>query len=316
MHNNKPLLVVILGPTAVGKTQYGIALAKQINGEIISGDSMQVYRHMDIGTAKASAEQQAEVPHHLIDIKQPDESFSAAEFQQRASELILHITARGRIPIIVGGTGLYIESLCYQFDFKPVGRDEVYRQQLERLADEAGNEALLARLQEVDPLSASRIHPHDRRRLIRALEVFHLTGTPISSELREEEKRSPYRLCLFGLTMDRSILYKRIEERIDLMIENGLITEVEQLLAQGFGDQLQAMQAIGYKEIIGYIRGDYDREEAIRLLKRNTRRFAKRQLSWFRKMKDIHWLDVSDMEKFDNHLSVMNGIIREKGSTF
>lgn len=305
----KPLLVVIVGPTAVGKTNYGLALSKRFKSAIISGDSMQVYRQMDIGTAKPSLEEQAIVPHYLIDVKNADEAFTVADFQDMAGEAITHITEQGRIPIIVGGTGLYIESLIYDFNLNPVGSDEVYREQLAEEAERHGNEVLHRKLQQVDPLSAERIHPNDIRRVIRALEVHHLTGKPFSDERRGKKKESIYKLCLIGLTMDRAMLYKRIEERIDLMIEQGLVDEVKHLLSQGYSLEHTAMQAIGYKEIIRYLQGEYDLERAIYLLKRDTRRFAKRQLSWFRKMEHIHWLDVSDTERFDSHVATLSGII-------
>lgn len=309
---NKPLLVVIVGPTAVGKTKYGLALAQRFNSAIISGDSMQVYRQMDIGTAKPSLEERGSIPHYLIDVKDASEPFTVADFQYMADEAITHITEQGRIPIIVGGTGLYIESLIYGFNLNPVGSDERYREQLAEEAQRYGNEVLHEKLKQVDPPSAARIHANDVRRVIRALEVYHLTGKPFSDERRGKKKESFYKLCLIGLTMDRAMLYKRIEERIDLMIEQGLVDEVKQLLAQGYTLEHTAMQAIGYKEIIRYLQGEYDLDRAIYLLKRDTRRFAKRQLSWFRKMEHIYWLDVSDAAHFDSHLETLSGIIEAR----
>lgn len=309
---SKPKLLVLIGPTAVGKTKLSLTLARELNAEIISGDSMQVYRGMDIGTAKASPEELAAVPHHLIDIHDPDEAFSVAEFQERARALILDIHARGKLPFIVGGTGLYVESVCYNFQFSEVGSDEAFRMEQEAYAAEYGDEALHARLQEVDPESAERLHPNDRRRVIRALEIFHMTGERMSEQLKVQKKESPYELCIVGLTMDRALLYKRIEARIDQMLEEGLVDEVRRLLSMGYGKELVSMQALGYKEIIAYLEGRYTYEEAIELLKRDTRRFAKRQLSWFRHMKDIHWVDVSNLANFSAHLQQIHAIIAGK----
>jgi tRNA dimethylallyltransferase len=309
---NKTKLIVLLGPTAAGKTKLSLELAKQFNCEIISGDSMQVYQGMDIGTAKASPEEMAQIEHHLIDIKTPEEAFSVSEFQQLAGDAIEHISAKKRIPMIVGGTGLYIESLCYNFKLNPTGSDENYRNELAEYADQFGKRALYDRLLNIDPIAANRIHPHDQRRVIRAMEVYHLTGKPISDQLRGQVKESPYDLCIIGLTMDRNILYKRIEERIDQMIEQGLLEEVNFLLSQGYTADIVAMQGLGYKEIIQYIQGEYDWEEAVYLLKRNTRRFAKRQLSWFRHMEDVQWVDVTDTKNFNDHLLTISGIITRK----
>jgi tRNA dimethylallyltransferase len=308
----KPKLIVVLGPTASGKTKLSLEIGKQFNAEIISGDSMQVYRGMDIGTAKASEEERQAIPHHLIDIHEPDHAFSVSEFQQLAAQAAADITDRGHIPMIVGGTGLYIESFCYNYEFNPTGSDEHYRQSLQDFVREHGSQALYDKLLSVDTVAAERIHPNDERRIIRALEVYHLTGKPMSEQLRGQKKESPYELCIIGLTMDRKILYKRIEERIDQMIEEGLVEEVRSLLAQGYKPELVSMQGLGYKEIIQFIQDEYDWEEAVYLLKRNTRRFAKRQLSWFRHMNDIHWVDVTESENFSDHLITISGIITTK----
>jgi tRNA dimethylallyltransferase len=308
---NKPRLLVLIGPTAAGKTRLSLELARQFRCEIISGDSMQVYRGMDIGTAKATPQERALVPHHMIDIHDPDYPFSVAEFQERARALIRDIDRRGCLPFIVGGTGLYIEAVCYDFKFSEGGFDEEYRRELNEFADRHGEEALHERLKAVDPASAERIHPNDRRRTIRALEVYRLTGIPLSDHLSRQKKQSPYELCIVGLTMDREILYKRIEDRIDGMIEDGLVREVETLLARGYTTNLVSMQGLGYKEIAGYLRGEYDLAFAIELLKRNTRRFAKRQLSWFRHMKDIRWVDVTSLN-FSAQLQAIRDIIAGK----
>ncbi|UQZ81679.1 tRNA dimethylallyltransferase [Paenibacillus konkukensis] len=309
---NKPGLLVLVGPTAVGKTKLSLRLAAEYGAEIISGDSMQVYRGMDIGTAKVTSEERELVPHHLIDIHDPDHPFSVAEFQERAREKIADIHAQGKLPFIVGGTGLYVESVCYEYQFSESGSDEHFREAQRLYAEEHGNEALLERLREVDPESAQRLHANDQRRIIRALEIFHLTGERLSEQLKVQKKQSPYELCIIGLTMDRALLYKRIEERIDLMIEQGLVDEVRRLQEHGYGRQHISMQGLGYKEILGYLEGAVPLEEAVLQLKQDTRRFAKRQLSWFRHMKDIEWVDVTDMENFSAHLEQIHAIIADK----
>jgi len=295
---DKPKLLVLIGPTAVGKTKLSIELAKAFSCEIISGDSMQVYRGMDIGTAKISESEMEGVPHHLIDIHEPDEPFSVSEFQERCTQLISEITARGNLPFIVGGTGLYVESLCYQYEFAESGSDEEFRLEQADFATEFGNEALHDKLRTIDPESAQRLHPNDTRRVIRALEIHKLTGETLSEQLSRQKKTTPYDLCLIGLTMDRQMLYNRIEERIDHMMEQGLIEEVQKLQAQGYTPDMVSMQGLGYKEIWPYLDGTATLEETAYLLKRDTRHFAKRQLSWFRHMHDIQWVDVSDRKTF------------------
>ncbi|OOC60988.1 tRNA (adenosine(37)-N6)-dimethylallyltransferase MiaA [Paenibacillus ihbetae] len=309
---SKPRLLVLIGPTAVGKTKLSIQIAKEFDCEIISGDSMQVYRGMDIGTAKITKDEMEGVPHHLIDIHEPDYPYSVAEFQEQSQRLITEITERGKLPFIVGGTGLYVESVCYGYQFSESGADEEFRKEQFRYADENGAEALHRRLAEIDPESAERLHPNDLRRVVRALEVFHVTGIPLSSQLAPQKKESPYRLCLVGLTMDRQMLYNRIEERIDLMLQQGLVDEVAALMEKGFGPGLVAMQGLGYKEIVSYLQGECSYEEAVTLLKRDTRRFAKRQLSWFRHMKDIEWVDVTDSGNFSANYQKIRAIIAGK----
>ncbi|PLT45805.1 tRNA dimethylallyltransferase [Paenibacillus pasadenensis] len=310
MTPHKPPLLVLLGPTAVGKTKLSLELAKAYGAEIISGDSMQVYRGMDIGTAKIRPEEMEGVPHHLIDIRDPRESYSAADFQEACSRLIPEIAGRGRLPFIVGGTGLYIESVCYGYRFSQAASDESYRAELQAFGEAQGAEALHARLAAADPESAARLHPNDTRRVIRALEILHLTGETMSGQLAGQKKESPYELCLLGLTMDRAELYRRIERRIDLMMEEGLAEEVARLLASGVPDDAVAMQGLGYKELVPWLRGERSREEAAELLKRDTRRFAKRQLSWFRHMKDIEWIDAG--ENFHNNLERIHAILAGK----
>ncbi|MEF3302959.1 tRNA (adenosine(37)-N6)-dimethylallyltransferase MiaA [Paenibacillus sp. GYB003] len=308
---SKPRLLVLVGPTAVGKTNLSLEAAVRYGCEIVSGDSMQVYRGMDIGTAKASREERAAVPHHMIDICDPDHLFSVAEFQERVRRLIEDIHRRGRLPFIVGGTGLYVESVCYDYKFSDIGIDESYRKELNDYADRHGEAALHDMLAQADPESARRIHPNDRRRTIRALEIVRATGSPQSPEATGPKKESPYELCIVGLTMDRQILYKRIEARVDLMIEQGLVREVDALLRRGYTTDLPSMQGLGYKEIVGYLQGEYDLPFAAELLKRNTRRFAKRQLSWFRRMPDIRWIDVTE-PNFSAHLQTFHDILAGK----
>lgn len=308
----KPRLLVLVGPTAAGKTKLSLELAQRYNCEIISGDSMQVYRGLDIGTAKASEEERRLVPHQLIDIHDPAYPFSVAEFQERVRSLIPDIQARGRLPFIVGGTGLYIESVCYGYQFTDAGTDELFRREQDAYADQYGEAALHAKLEAVDPASAQRLHPNDRRRVIRALEIARLTGKPLSEHMTDQKRESPYELCIVGLTMDRALLYKRIEDRIEAMLKMGLVDEVRRILAAGCPKDSVSMQGLGYKEIIGYLDGLYSYEKAVELLKRNTRRFAKRQLSWFRHMKDINWIDVTDSAKFSAQLGQINDIITGK----
>ncbi|WP_018752866.1 tRNA (adenosine(37)-N6)-dimethylallyltransferase MiaA [Paenibacillus sanguinis] len=309
---HKPRLLVLVGPTAVGKTKLSIELAKSLSCEIISGDSMQVYREMDIGTAKISQAEMGGVPHHLIDVLRPDEPFSVAMFQEWCRQLIPEITARGHLPFVVGGTGLYVESVCYEFQFTEAGADEEFRANQQAYADRHGAEALHARLAAVDPKSATRLHPNDVRRVIRALEIYHLTGGTLSSQLEGQNKQSPYELCIIGLTMDRQMLYNRIEQRIDEMLRLGLVHEVRGLLDKGYTRELVSMQGLGYKEIIEHLEDGLPLELAVEKLKRDTRRFAKRQLSWFRHMKEIAWIDVGDGKNFSGILAEAHAIIAGK----
>jgi tRNA dimethylallyltransferase len=306
----KQPLLVLIGPTAVGKTRMSLDIAKYWNAEIISGDSMQVYRGMDIGTAKIPLDEREGIPHHLIDICEPEESYSAADFQAGAIKVIDQIAGRGRLPFIVGGTGLYVESVCYQYQFAEIGSDEAFRQEQEQYAAANGAEALHRRLAEIDPPAAERLHPNDLRRVIRALEVYHLTGQTFSEQQAGQKKDSPYELCIIGLTMDRAELYRRIEQRVDIMIEQGLVEEVKRLMERDLPPQAVAMQGLGYKEIADYLHGNCSLAAAVERLKRDTRRFAKRQLSWFRHMDDIHWIDMG--ENFHNNLLSIHAIIAGK----
>lgn len=308
----KRKVLVLLGPTAVGKTRLSLELAAAYNAEIISGDSMQVYRGMDIGTAKITTAEMKGIPHHLIDIHDPEDAYSAAEFQEQGKRLIEEISARGKLPFIVGGTGLYIESLCYGFRFSEAVADEAFRSEMDAFAEEHGAEALHARLTAVDPASAARLHHNDRRRIIRALEIHHQTKVTLSAAQADQKKESPYELCLIGLTMDRKILYKRIEDRIDQMLEQGLIQEVQGLLDKGYTRSLVSMQGLGYKEIAAYLAGELTQDDAVILLKRDTRRFAKRQLSWFRHMKEIQWIEDFNEQNYSENLAKIREIISHR----
>ncbi|MBQ6459795.1 MAG: tRNA (adenosine(37)-N6)-dimethylallyltransferase MiaA [Exiguobacterium sp.] len=283
----KTPVVVIVGPTAVGKTKTGIELAKAFDGEIVSGDSVQVYRGMDIGSAKVTKEEAEGIPHHLIDICDPDDAMSVAVFQQLARAAIDDIYARGKLPIIVGGTGLYIRSILYDYEFVERPVDEALRADLERLAEVEGREALHQRLVQLDPERAATIHPNNVRRVVRALEVAMQGDTQTTDSAPSEH----YDYRLFVLHADREILYDRINQRVDAMMEAGLVEEVERLLAQGYRET-QAMRAIGYKEVIPFIDGNISKEKATDLLKQHTRQFAKRQLTWFRHQFDGIWVDM------------------------
>ncbi|MBZ2173801.1 tRNA (adenosine(37)-N6)-dimethylallyltransferase MiaA [Schnuerera sp. xch1] len=291
---NKKNLLVIVGPTATGKTSISIDVAKKINGEIVSADSMQIYKFMDIGTAKVSLSEMDDVPHYLIDIVYPDEDFSVADYKHYAEEYINKIDKSGHIPIVVGGTGLYINSLVYELKFTKVESNENFRKKYNRIANIHGNQYLYDKLYKIDPISCKKININDKKRIIRALEIYHETGKPMSSFNKNFRKETDkYNLVMFGLTTDRSILYSRINKRVDSMIEGGLIKEVQKLMDMGYHKDLKSMKAIGYKEIISYLEGEVELAEAIRLLKRNTRRYAKRQLTWFRRDDRIKWIDTS-----------------------
>ena len=289
-------VIVIAGPTASGKTDLAIKLAHEINGEIISADSMQIYRGMDIGTAKPTMEERQGIPHYLIDIVDPDEEYSVAHFQRDAKNCIKEILNRGKVPIVAGGTGLYINSLVYNINFSETTADWEYRKQLEEIARDKGPEELHRFLQKVDPVSAEKIHPNNIKRVIRALEVFKTTGKPISQHQLESRTEKPeYEFKIFGLEMDRKILYERINKRVDKMMEIGLYEEVESLLEK-YSPDLVSLQGIGYKEIISAIKGEYSLEEAVEKIKLNTRHLAKRQITWFKKTENLRWIDTGNTE--------------------
>ena len=284
----KKRVVVILGPTATGKSHCAIEVAKRFNGEIISGDSMLVYKEMNIGTAKPTADELKAVPHHLVDILPPDASFNVVDFVEQAKALIADINSRGRLPIIAGGTGLYIKALLEDYAFNSVDEDTELRRKLEVEAAEIGVEALHQRLAELDPDAAERIHPNNVRRVVRALESA-LRGDTISQQGAAE---SPYDAIVFGLNMERSALYERINRRVDLMLEAGLEQEVRRLLEQGVSPECQSMQSIGYRQMVWYLNGSMSYEDAVDKLKQATRNFAKRQITWYKKMPYINWLDL------------------------
>ena len=290
--NKKKPMVILTGPTAVGKTALSIELAKRINGAVISADSMQVYKHMDIGSAKIMPEEMQGIKHYLIDEFEPDEEFHVVRFVERAKHCLEEIYADGKIPIIAGGTGFYIQALLYDIDFTEQEGDPAYRAFLEQLAIKKGADYLHGLLRTVDPASADAIHANNIKRVIRALEFYHLSGRRISEHNeKERQKTSPYNFAYFVLTDDRAHLYERIDRRVDLMVEQGLVDEVHHLKDMGYHKEMVSMQGLGYKEILSYLDGEMTLEEAIYIIKRETRHFAKRQLTWFRRERDVIWFD-------------------------
>ena len=293
----KKPLIVLTGPTAAGKTHLSIALAKAVNGEIISADSMQVYKYMDIGSAKIRPEEMQGVKHYLVDELLPEEEFHIVKFQQMAKAAMEEIYAKGKVPILVGGTGFYIQAVTKDIDFTQADQGDGYRRELEQLAAEKGNDYLHTMLQEVDPVSAKEIHANNVKRVIRALEFYHQNQSPISAHNQEQKgHETPYNLAYFVLNVPRELLYKRIDDRIDEMLEEGLLEEVEQLKKRGCHRGMVSMQGLGYKEILAYLEGEYPLEEAVRVLKRDTRHFAKRQLTWFRREKETIWMNKDEFD--------------------
>lgn len=309
----KPM-VVLTGPTAVGKTELSIRLAQKLDGEIISADSMQIYQKMDIGTAKIRKEEMDGIPHHLIDVLDPSEEFNVARFQEMAKEALAGIYRRERIPLIVGGTGFYIQGLLYDIDFTKEEQDFRYRENLQKKAKEEGAQAIHKMLQAVDPASAQKIHPNNIKRVIRALEFYHLNGRKISEHNEQESrKESPYRFAYFVLNQNRTTLYERINRRVDLMLEAGLVEEVRRLKEAGYGKNLVSMQGIGYKEVLDYLDGKMTLEETADQIKKDTRHFAKRQLTWFGREKEVIMIDKDKYETEEEILEHMLGILKEKG---
>jgi len=293
-------LIIITGPTAVGKTALSVRLAKAIGGEIISADSMQVYRHMNIGSAKIKKEEMDGVPHYLIDVLDPEEEFNVTVFQKMAKEAVEEIYSHGHIPIVAGGTGFYIQALLYDIDFTENGEDTSIRMELDKLGQERGAEHLHNLLRDIDPDSAEEIHENNMKRVIRAIEYYQQTGERISEHnKREREKKSPYDFLYYVVNTDRARLYERIDRRGDLMLEQGLVKEVMHLKDMGLTRDMVSMQGLGYKEILDYLQGICTLEEAVYVLKRDTRHFAKRQITWFKRERDVRWLNLPD---FNNDL--------------
>lgn len=311
----KKPLIVLTGPTAVGKTKLSIALAKAVNGEIISADSMQVYRYMDVGSAKITPDEMDGVPHHLVDVLEPTEDFNIVLFQQLAKKSMEEIYSKGRIPILVGGTGFYIQAITRDIDFTQSEQDDSYRKELEALAAEKGSSFLHDMLASVDPKSAEDIHENNVKRVIRALEFYKQNGTRISEHNEEQKEHvSPYNLAYFVLNAPRPLLYERIDARVDEMLKNGLVEEVKNLQRMGCHREMVSMQGLGYKEILSWLGGEYPYEEAIRILKRDTRHFAKRQLTWFRREGEVTWVDKDKFDYNDSRvLDYMLSVCREKG---
>ncbi|MDO4304215.1 MAG: tRNA (adenosine(37)-N6)-dimethylallyltransferase MiaA, partial [Bacillota bacterium] len=288
MMNDKKKLIILTGPTAAGKTSLSISLAKRLGGEIVSADSMQVYKYMNIGSAKITKAQMEGIPHHLIDVLMPDEEFNVFRFQQMAKEALSGIYDRNHVPIVVGGTGFYIQALLYDIDFSQEEGKEEIRKRLEKEGETYGALYLHEKLKKIDPVSAEMIHPNNEKRIIRALEFFELNGYPISlHNERERQRTSPYSFHYFVLTDERDRLYERIDKRVDQMLEEGLVEEVKGLKEMGYHRQMVSMQGLGYKEILDYLDGSCSLKEAVYRIKRDTRHFAKRQLTWFRRERDV-----------------------------
>lgn len=286
-------ILVIAGPTAVGKTEYAIKAANRFNGEIVSCDSMQLYKFMDIGSAKPTADEQQQATHHLVDVIDPRVNFSVAEYQKMAKEAIDLVFSKGKLPVIAGGTGLYLNSLLYDMDFGGAMADPSIREKYEQIADSCGNEAVFELLKQKDPKAAQRLHPNNLKRVIRALENIDAGNGGIRDFKEVSTRTSDYDAILVGLTRDRAELYDRINRRVDIMMDEGLVDEVKSLMAMGLNADNISMKGIGYKEIIGFLNGEYDLDEAVNLIKRNSRRYAKRQLTWFRRYEDMKWFDLS-----------------------
>jgi len=310
----KEKILVVLGPTSIGKTKVSIDIAKRLNSEIISTDSMQIYKKMDIGTAKINEKEKEGIKHHMIDLIYPKEEFSVYDYQNLSLEIIDKLLAENKTPILVGGSGLYINSILYDLDFNKVSSDEKVRNKYYGLKEKKGKMFLYSLLEEKDKEAAKKIHPNNVKRVVRALEVLEVTGKKYSQNNNFRKYSEKYNFIIIGLEMNRELLYNRINLRVERMIEEGLINEVEELYNEGYDKSYQSMQAIGYKEIIDYIEGNTTKEEAVRLIKRNTRRFAKRQITWFKPDDRIKWVDITDYK--ENYQSLLNEImlyIKERG---
>ncbi|MBS4539925.1 tRNA (adenosine(37)-N6)-dimethylallyltransferase MiaA [Clostridium sp. D2Q-11] len=306
-------LILIVGPTAAGKTAISIEVAKKINGEIISADSMQIYKYMDIGTAKVTKNEMDGINHYMIDEVFPNEDYSVSDFKESAYNYIDKIYTKGKLPLVVGGTGLYINSLVYNLDFTQAVSNPKLREKYYNIAEEKGNHYIHELLKEVDEKSYLRIHENDTKRIVRALEIYYETGKPMSKKYNKLREPNPdFNIIIFGITMDRKKLYKRINYRVDLMIEEGLVDEVKSLLEKGYDKELVSLQGLGYKEIIRYLEGNMTLEEAVELLKRDTRRFAKRQLTWFRRDDRIKWIDLDKYKNKEDATKQIISIINDK----
>lgn len=299
---DKPKVIVICGPTASGKTALSIELAKKINGEIVSSDSMQIYKYMDIGTAKPTQEEMQGIQHYLLDFVEPNQRYSVAEFKKDAENAIEQILAKGKVPIIVGGTGLYVDSLIYGIEYQDIKLDENYRAELEKKVEKEGLETLYIEAQKIDPQAVEKISENDKKRILRILEIYHATGkNKTQQEIKSRKNGVKYDYKVFAINMDREKLYERINKRVDIMIEQGLIEEVENLLKK-YNEFPTAMQGLGYKEVVEYLENKISKEEMIEKIKRETRRYAKRQLTWFRKNKQTIWIGPHDLQKILNEI--------------
>ena len=300
---NKPKVIVICGPTASGKTSLSIELAKKINGEIISSDSMQIYKEMDIGTAKPTKEEMENIKHYLIDFVPPNERYSVASFKQDAENAIEEILTKGKVPIVVGGTGLYVNSLIYGIEFNSIEIDEEYRKELDKRAEKEGLDSLYNEAKKIDPEAIKNISKNDKKRIIRILEIYKQTGkTKTEQEIESRKNGVKYDYKVFAINMDREVLYERINKRVDIMIEQGLIQEVENLVKK-YKEFPTAMQGLGYKEVVQFINGELTKEEMIEKIKQETRRYSKRQITWFKKNKDTIWLDGLDTKQ--NNINII-----------
>ncbi|MCB2292124.1 tRNA (adenosine(37)-N6)-dimethylallyltransferase MiaA [Clostridium algoriphilum] len=306
-------LFILAGPTAVGKTEISIKLSQKLNGEIISADSMQIYKYMNIGSAKISKQEMRGVPHHLVDIIEPSEEFSVAEFKERAESAIEEITNKNKLPMIVGGTGFYINSLIYNYSFADTNKDEIYREYLTKLADEKGKEYVHNLLKEIDEEAFNKLYPNDLKRVIRALEVYKVSGKPMSGFSQEQNILDiPYNVHYFVLNMDRQKLYNRINRRVDIMMEHNLIDEVIKLKEMGYTSDMQSMKGIGYKEILYYLNDEISLTEAVEMIKQGSRNYAKRQLTWFRKDSRVNWVNKDEFNNEDEIVEYITSQLSSK----
>ncbi|MBW9170917.1 tRNA (adenosine(37)-N6)-dimethylallyltransferase MiaA [Clostridium estertheticum] len=293
-------LFILAGPTGIGKTEISIKLAQELNGEIISADSMQIYKYMDVGSAKISFEEMKGIPHHLLDIIEPSVDFSVADFKERSEKAICDITDKNKLPMLVGGTGFYINSLIYNYSFADTNKDESYREYLTKLAEENGKEYVHNLLKDIDEKTYNKLYPNDLKRVIRALEVYKVSGKPMSEFAKEQDILDiPYNVHYFVLNMDRQKLYNRINLRVDIMMKNNLVDEVIKLKEMGYNADMQSMKGIGYKEILYYLNDEISLNEAVEKIKQGSRNYAKRQLTWFRKDPRVNWINKDDFSSDD-----------------